>query len=647
MTHCTLKDNRARPPVAPVGRRPLAPPPAPPPPPPTAAACRRPPAPPPRPAPGGVAERWGWPPPGLGNGASVWLRCGAGRRPPPHPPRRLRPERRPARAVSAAWRRNQELRRADPEQLHPQQQHRRTPATPPPRPGTVALLDSTFEAGDATTGILISTNVAIDWGTCAPGTTPGAAQTNVLVETATSRAAPSAAPLAPTAPAAPPPRCRTSHRGARSAAPPAIAAASARRKRCRRPSGASPATTTPTRAARPTPAAGRARAASTRTRAPRPPARAAPRAATPPPRAAPPASRAPRAATATSRRPPRRRCGRRASPDAGQTPPASTAALAASNAAKAATSPSMAPPIPPRACPARSAPPATSAEPRCAPAAQPGSFQNASGATGVLRRARPDRLGPDGASAPLPCPSGRHQNAVSMAALNISMESEEDCAGCPSWRLLLRRARPSRRCARRCTKQPDASQGTCTSCDAGTFINAAARRRAPSASLARTRGRRAGAAAVRCGQLQQQERARQQPVHRLPRRLVVLDGLAQPHAVLAGHSSRGRPRHMHQLRRWRAAAAPRLPAQLLSLRPRRSLSGAKQRPPLVPRSAALATRAGSTRRRTATHVPPAASAARAPRRRRRSRARSPPTPAAPSFACPEGTYQERSRRDGL
>ena len=47
---------------------------------------------------------------------------------------------------------------------------------------TVALLDSTFEAGDAPPGILISTSVAIDWGTCAPGTTPGAAATNVRVE---------------------------------------------------------------------------------------------------------------------------------------------------------------------------------------------------------------------------------------------------------------------------------------------------------------------------------------------------------------------------------------------------------------------------------------------------------------------------------
>ena len=62
---CTLKDNQATSTRAAVGRRPLAPPPAPPPPPPTAAAAggRRAAA---SAAPGGVAERWGWPPRGLG-----------------------------------------------------------------------------------------------------------------------------------------------------------------------------------------------------------------------------------------------------------------------------------------------------------------------------------------------------------------------------------------------------------------------------------------------------------------------------------------------------------------------------------------------------------------------------------------------------
>ena len=92
-----------------------------------------------------------------------------------------------------------------------------------------------------------------------------------------------------------------------------------------------------------------------------------------------------------------------------------------------------------------------------------------------------------------------------------------------------------------------------------------------------------GAAAVPRGDLQCRGWAEQQrPVHRVPGRLVVLDGLAQSHAVLPGHGAAGtRPGKVRQLRRGRAAAAP-WPAQLLSLQLWRLLSGGEQRRALVP-----------------------------------------------------------------
>ena len=102
------------------------------------------------------------------------------------------------------------------------------------------------------------------------------------------------------------------------------------------------------------------------------------------------------------------------------------------------------------------------------PACEAGRFMNATGEERCFECTTGSYC-PTGASAALPCPSGRHQNGT-LAELGLSMTSKSDCVRCPSGAFCTTGAAEPTDCSPG-TVQPQPEQGECIRCEAGRFMN--------------------------------------------------------------------------------------------------------------------------------------------------------------------------------
>ena len=118
----------------------------------------------------------------------------------------------------------------------------------------------------------------------------------------------------------------------------------------------------------------------------------------------------------------------------------------------------------PTACSPGTVQPATE-QGTCAKCAA-GKYQDGSGETACFECVAGSYCA-EGASAALPCPSGRHQNGT-MTALNVSMTSVDDCVECPAGAFCSTGSAEPTACSPG-TVQPAIGQATCANCLAGKY----------------------------------------------------------------------------------------------------------------------------------------------------------------------------------